>query len=291
MEVNKKSILYALISVILWSTVASAFKIALMYMTFLDLLMISSFTATIILFLILLFQKKTKIFKLKNFKKSIFMGFINPFIYYIVLFKSYSLLPAQIAQPINYTWPIALVILSWIFLKEKLSFLRFIAILMSFSGVVVISTKGKFTSLQFNKLGILLAFSSAFIWAIYWIKNKKDIREDVLKLFFNFLCGFLFILVFYLIKHGKVEIFHLNTKGILAGIYVGLFEMGITFLFWGKALKYAKSTARVSNLIYLSPFLSLFFISIIVGEKILISTIIGLFLIVLGIVMQEMVRE
>ena len=37
-----------------------------------------------------------------------------------------------------------------------------------------------------------------------------------------------------------------------------MFEMGITFFFWLKALQLAKTTDKVSNLVYLAPFLSLF---------------------------------
>jgi len=78
-----------------------------------------------------------------------------------------------------------------------------------------------------------------------------------------------------------------KIPGFTSAVYIGLFEMGITFVLWLKALKLSKTTAQVSNLIYLTPFLSLLIINIMIGEKILISTIIGLILIVMGIIMQQ----
>ena len=69
---------------------------------------------------------------------------------------------------------------------------------------------------------------------------------------------------------------------------MGLFELGITFLLWLKALKLSKTTAHVTSLIYLVPFLSLVLISFAVGEKILPSTIIGLLFIVGGIILQKL---
>jgi drug/metabolite transporter (DMT)-like permease len=78
-----------------------------------------------------------------------------------------------------------------------------------------------------------------------------------------------------------------DLRGLLGGIYIGLFEMGITFLAWLRAMRNAKTTAHVVNLIYLVPFLSLLCIALIVGETILPSTIIGLVLIVTGIVVQK----
>jgi len=76
-------------------------------------------------------------------------------------------------------------------------------------------------------------------------------------------------------------------KGLLGAVYIGLFEMGITFVAWSKALVLSKTTAKVSNFIYLVPFLSLIVIHFTVGEKILFSTIIGLVFIVAGIIIQQ----
>jgi drug/metabolite transporter (DMT)-like permease len=74
----------------------------------------------------------------------------------------------------------------------------------------------------------------------------------------------------------------------LAGAaYVGCFEMGITFVCWISALRYARNTAQVSSLIFLSPFLSLVVIHFLVGEPIYPSTVVGLILIVAGIILQK----
>lgn len=74
----------------------------------------------------------------------------------------------------------------------------------------------------------------------------------------------------------------------IGAVYSGIFEMGLTFILWLKAMQLATDTARVSNLIFLSPFLSLIFIRLIVGEQILPSTFGGLLLIVSGILIQQL---
>ncbi len=78
-----------------------------------------------------------------------------------------------------------------------------------------------------------------------------------------------------------------RSPGSLGAIYVGLFEMGITFLIWLKALSFSRTTAQVANLILLSPFLSLALLNLVVGEEIYISSGVGLMLIVAGIVIQK----
>jgi len=54
--------------------------------------------------------------------------------------------------------------------------------------------------------------------------------------------------------------------------------MELTFILWLKALNLATDTHRISNLVFLSPFISLPFISIFVGETIAFTTFVGLFL-------------
>ena len=63
--------------------------------------------------------------------------------------------------------------------------------------------------------------------------------------------------------------------------------MGLTFTLWLMAMKYATTTAKISNLVYISPFISLIFIRYAVGETILLATIVGLVFIVSGILIQK----
>jgi drug/metabolite transporter (DMT)-like permease len=149
----------------------------------------------------------------------------------------------------------------------------------------LISSEGTPFDLQFAEpLGVFLAVGSSIIWSFYWLINLRDQREEVIKIFLNFLFSLLFIIPFWLI-FAEPRLPSLN--GILASVYSGAFEMGITFILWLKALKYAKSTAVVSNLIYLAPFFSLIFIQSVLGEQIHYTTVIGLVMIVSGIVYQE----
>jgi len=291
-EKQKRAYIYAIISILFWSTAASAFKISLKYLDSLQLLFFASITSILALFVILLVQNKLNL--LKNYSKqdylhSALLGFLNPFLYYVVLFRAYSILPAQEAITLNYTWPIMLILLSIPILKQRIKLTSILAIIISFIGVIIISTKGNILSLKFSNFkGALLPLGSAVIWALFWIYNIKDKRDIVTKLFLNFVFGFVFILIAILL-FSKMIIPEIS--GLLGAIYVGLFEMGITFIIWLKALKLSKTTAQVSNFIYLTPFLSLMIINIVVAEKILLSTIIGLSFIVVGIIIQKYCSE
>lgn len=280
--------LYALSAVLLWSTVASVFKLTLRHVDVLHLLLISSWTAFLALFIVLAAQRKVSLLRRLSGREILYsagLGALNPYFYYLVLFKAYSLIPAQEALALNYTWPVVLVLLSVPLLGQRIGAGSVAAILVSFFGVVMIAIRGELGSLGVSHpVGASLALGSSLIWALFWILNLRDGRDPVLKLFLSFGFGSVFILATVLLGDG---IRSPNWPGFLGGFYTGLFEMGLTFLLWLKALELASTTARVSNLVFLSPFLSLVFIRVLVGEAILPSTLAGLVLIVCGILLQQ----
>ncbi|MBT4089197.1 MAG: DMT family transporter, partial [Deltaproteobacteria bacterium] len=192
---------------------------------------------------------------------------------------------AQEAQPINYTWALTLMFLSIPILKQKMGLNDILAGLIGYFGVVVIATHGEITSLRFTSLtGVALALGSTVFWALYWIYNKKSRLDPVIGLFLNFCAGFPLILLACFIFSDPIPN---HPVGILGAAYVGLFEMGITFVFWLYALKYSVNTAKVGNLIFISPFLSLVFIHFLVGEEIRSATLVGLIFITLSILIQR----
>ncbi len=288
MDKQKRAYLYAMSAILLWSTIASAFKITLQYIDFYQILFISSITSLICLFIVLLWQNKLNLLLQLNRKqiwKAAIRGFLNPFLYYLVLLKAYTLLKAQEAGTLNYIWPITLVLLSIPLLKQKIGWKSIIAIFISFFGIIVISTEGHLSSLEFREpLGVFLAVISSVFWALYWILNIRDKTDDVLKLFLNFLFGAAFV-VFYILIFEEFNFPEFN--GFAGAVYIGLFEMGLTYIFWLLALRNSANTARVSNLVFLSPFISLIIIRFFVGEKILAATITGLALIIGGILLQQ----
>ena len=288
---QSKAYLYAFSAVLLWSTVATAFKIALIDLDPLQLLLISALVSLIGLFIMAIANSSIRHvleYSPAQILRSAAMAILNPFLYYIILFKAYEILPAQEAQPLNYTWPIMLVLLSIPLLGQKISIKSILAVGICFLGVLTISTQGDILGFKFTNLeGALLALSTAVIWALFWILNMKDNRDGLLKLMLSFAFGLVYIVIFvYLFSDFKITF----GKSVWAASYVGLFEMGICFVLWSKALHLTDTTAKVSKFVYLVPVLSLVFIYIILGEKILLSTVLGLVIILAGIVLERLGR-
>lgn len=289
MNQQRKALLFGLAAVLLWSTVATAFKLSLRHFTPIELLLYSGSFSTLLLGGILLYQGKLGLVlqcSRQEYLLSIFLGLLSPFLYYLILFKAYELLPAQQAQPLNYTWAIVLSLLAVPLLGQQIRWQQWLALVVSYCGVIVISTEGKLLSLTFTSpLGVALALLSTVIWALYWIFNTRDQRDPVVALFVNFLFSFPFVLGYYLLTS---DLRPPPLEGLLGAAYIGTFEMGACFVFWLLAMKLTDNTARISNLIFLSPFLSLVFIYFLLGEKILPATFIGLLLIIAGLLCQRL---
>ncbi len=287
MNPQRKATLFGLSAVFAWSTVATAFKLALQHLDHFQLLFLANVFSLASLGLVLAVQGKLGLLvsaTRRQYRLAFGLGLLNPFVYYLVLFKAYALLPAQVAQPLNFTWALTLSWLSVPLLGQKVGWRHGLAGVICYFGVVVLATGGDLATMRVaDPLGVALALGSTLIWALYWIGNTKSDLDPVAGLFL----GFVFALPF---VTGTVLMFsdlRFSLAGVLGGAYVGAFEMGFTFVLWLTALRLTTSTARIANLIFLAPFLSLVFIHFVLGEHVLPATIVGLVLIVGGLLLQS----
>lgn len=292
MRNQRKAMGFGLVTVLLWSTVASAFKLSLAHLDVAQLVLWSSVTSALVMLAVLTARGRLGLLfacSRREYLRSLGLGLLNPFLYYLVLLTAYDLLPAQEAQPLNYTWAITLTILSVPILGQTLSFRDLAATCVCWFGVLVISTRGDLLGLEFaSPLGVALALGSTVVWSLYWLLAAKDKRDPVVGLALSVLFSLPFSLGFALYVSSP---WPADPAGLLGAAYVGVFEMGVTFITWLAALRYAENTSRVGNLIFISPIISLFFIRFVVGEAILPSTIAGLLCILGGLALQQLGRR
>lgn len=283
-----KAYIYALLSVFLWSTVATAFKLGLKILSPVYLILLASFFSLFVFFGVIVVQGRIRelfTVNLSGLGKSALLGLLNPFGYYLILFQAYKLLPAQVAQPLNMIWPVTLALLSAPLLKQKITFRNIVAILVSFVGVIFISSQGSLAGIaNTNLTGALLAVGSSIIWALFWVLSVVDKREEIFKLFWNFAFGVAYLVLVALVF---TDFSLPDIKGLPAAIYIGFFELGFTYILWMKAMQLSENNAKTGNLIFLSPFLSLVFIHFILGETIYYTTFVGLAFIISGIWYQQ----
>lgn len=286
-----RAVLLALAAVGLWSTVAAAFKIGLRHLEVLQLLLHASIASTAILAAVAAAQGKLGLVRRCSGRQLLGaagLGVINPFLYYIILFEAFDRLPAQVAQALNYTWALTLGLLAVPLLGQRFRWRLLAAGAICYGGVVIIATGTAQTAAAggsgglrvHDPLGVALALGSTVLWALYWIGAARSGLDPVVGLLLNFLFALPLIATVCAVFSDP---FAVTPAGLACAAYVGCFEMGLTFVLWLGALKLSDSAAKVSNCIFLSPWLSLLFIRFIVGEPIATSTWIGLPLIIGGL--------
>ena len=182
-----------------------------------------------------------------------------------------------------------MVLLSIPILKQKMKFKAFLGVVVSYVGVLIIATKGNLFALEFgNTLGVILALSTTVIWALFWLFNTKKSYDIVVSLFLIFLFSLPFIVLAVFLG----STFELPTiNGLLGAAYIGLFEMGITFVLWQSALSHSSAVARVTSLAFVTPFLSLVVLYFVLGEVIMFSTVFGIAFIISGLLVQKLFSE
>lgn len=277
----------ALGAVAVWSTVATAFKLALRVLDTVQLLFVSVVVSLACLTLVLAIQRRIGALARTpagDRARALALGALNPFAYYLVLFAAYDRLPAQVAQPLNYTWALTLSWLAIPLLGQRPGRRVLLAGLVCYAGVFLIATGGSLAGFgRADAAGIALALGSTVLWALYWLANTRSPLDPVAGLWWNFAGAVPLCAAVVLLRSD----FALEPRGLLAGAYVGAFEMGFTFILWLSALRLAPSAARVANLIFLSPLASLVLINFVLREAVRASTVAGLLLIIAGLWWQQ----
>ncbi|WP_444986290.1 DMT family transporter [Halomonas mongoliensis] len=280
-----QAMLYGLGAVALWSTVATAFKVALGYMSPLELMWLASLVSWALIGALVMRQGLAGQALRHGWRTAAWAGLMNPVAYYLLLFGAYDRLPGQEAMALNYTWALAMAFLAVPLLGQRLTRMDVVAGMVAYGGVWVIATRGAVLDVAFaDPLGVAMALASTLIWALYWLLNARDHRPPLVAQWQNFSVGVPVLTALLLAGPGLQ--WH-GWLGLSAGVYVGLFEMGVAFVLWQLAVHRVSRTAKVSNLIFLSPPVSLLLLFLVVGEPILPSTLIGLVLILGGLALQQ----
>ena len=277
---ERRALLSGLLAVACWSTVATGFKLGLRLVEPVQLLLLGTLVSTVVFWCAALPRRRYRL-SARSIGIAALAGAMNPCAYYVVLFEAYDRLPAQIAQPLNYTWAVTLAILAWPILGQRLSVRTLSGILLSYLGVVILLTQGNLdTPPGIDWTGVALALASTLVWAGYWLMNTRIGIDPIGLMAWSFTFGSLFVGVLCLLGPGLP---HLSGEIALYGLWVGLIEMGITYLIWQHALRLTGNAARLGQLIFLAPFLSFVLIATVLGEAIHATSLVGLAVIVAGL--------
>jgi len=283
----KKEYLMSAITIICWSTLPPMTKLLLQELSNMDVLFFSSAIAALFLCFILIVTGKWRLvltYKISDMFQLVVLGFVGNFLYSILYYNGLATLTSRDACIINYLWPIITVLFSCIFLKERPSAKKILAILISFSGVFLIATKGNGIAeiSPDNAGGIISCILAAICYGAFNVLNKLKGKDQFINMTIYFFTTAFCSGICYFIS-GHVVVLH-NAQ-IIGIIWLGIFIDAIAFLLWALALQNSEASF-LANFSYATPVLSMIFSIVFLHEAIDFYSIIGLVLILSSFFLQ-----
>ena len=282
----KKNYLYAILTVFIWGTMATVGKILVSNIPSLEALCIGS--AFAFLFLLIVNIKNGTIkelgkYRVKDYAIMAGLGFIGLFLYSGLYYYGLTQLSSQEACIVNYLWPMMLVLFSTIILKEKLTVVKAVAMMSSFIGVVILSVGSGASGNGNVMLGIGSCVIAAACYGLFSVLNKKANYDQNIAMMVMWLIVAVCSAVFGLAIEDWKPVVGVQWLGML---WMGVVVNAIAYLIWALALNADKNSARIANLAYLTPFLSLIISAVVLKEQIQGRALIAFVFIIGGILLQ-----
>lgn len=284
----KKNMTFAYLSVFIWATMATVVKMVLANIPNLQALCISSIFS--VLFLVLINLKSQTAVKWRQYTAKDYgimagLGFIGLFLYSAFYFYGLSILSSQEACILNYLWPMMLVVFSAVILHEKLTPRKIIAMVCSFAGIIILSSGGSASGSTNALFGILCCILAAACYGLFSVWNKKTGYDQTIAMTIMWLVTAVCSFILGITTEEWVPITATQWPGIL---WLGIAINAIAYLLWALALQDASNTAKIANLAYLTPFLSLLISAVVLKEQIQPRALIAFLFIIGGILLQAL---
>lgn len=282
----KKPYLYAAVAIAIWSTTATASKLLLHSYDTLQILAVCSLLAATLLFAVNLCRgnlRKLRTYRPRDFLITAGVGILGTFLYNMFLVLGINKLLASQAMIINYLWPMMAVVMGCLLLKEKMTLRKAGAVLLSFIGVVIVTSNGSLAGFAgSNLLGALFCVLAAVSYGLFVVLNKRLPYDPTLSMMLYYVVSAV-VAVVCLAVAGELPRF--SGWESLGFLWIGMGDYAIAYVTWALAMR-AGDTAKVANLAYITPFLSLVVAHFVLADPITVWSLGGLLVIISGILLQ-----
>ena len=286
---QKQSVLLALVSVGIWSTLSTVAKLVLSGLPDLQTLFLGSAFAFVFMLAVLFAAgayKKLKAYSVRQYLAMAGLGFLGLFLYSALYYYALGVLTAGEACILNYLWPVMLVLFSCVILKEKLTVKKAAALACSFAGVALLSLGGSSGGAD-RWLGVGACVLAAACYGLYCVLCKKAGFDQTVLMTVVWFTVALSSGLGSLLTETWAPV---SAGGWLGLVWIGVFVNAVAYFTWGLALQKARLTALTANLAYIVPFLSVLLSSLVLREPLKWTAVCALVLIVGGILLQSASR-
>lgn len=220
----------------------------------------------------------------REFLKICGLGMLGTFFYNVFLLYGMTKMQAQQAFIINYLWPIFIVLFSCLLLGERMTLKKILSMLLSFFGVAIVATEGNFAGLfEINFLGVGACIGAAVCYGLFSVLTMKEEHDKFLMMMIYYFATAVVCLA--ILWATGTEIPSIGMAQLPIMLWNGVLVYALAYALWAVALDHGE-TSKISNLAYLTPFVSLIWIYFLLGEPIGMSSLVGLVFILLGVLLQ-----
>jgi drug/metabolite transporter (DMT)-like permease len=270
--------IYATITILFWSSAYVFTRLALRYFSPLSLGFLRYFVASISLLFFSLFVK-LKIPNRADIKWFIIAGFFGFFFYMIAFNFGSAAVSASTCSLIIATVPVITTLFARIIYKEELGIIQYIAIIIEFIGVGVLTIMNGIFSINAGFIWLILASIALSIYNLLQRKLTRKysaIQTSIFSIWFGTLLLFIFL------PNSITEIKTAPLIQIMYLIILGVFSSAVAYISWTCAFSKAKNTSSVTNYMFLTPFLTTLLGIFLANETPDFATIIGGIIIMIG---------
>jgi drug/metabolite transporter (DMT)-like permease len=280
------SSLYALLSISFWGVSFVSTKAVLDKLDPYSLIAFRFGIGALFLLLVLLFQGYRLLVSIKFIPHLIILGMLGVFVHQVLQATALLTIQASSAGWLISLSPIFTVILSMLFLKERMSLSRAVGMSMAIFGVLLVTTTRSGQSFEISmNIGFLLMILSTLNWAVYSVllKSLKIPYPPLLVTFYMSFIGLILTTPFMIRNKGWKSLTLLDQSEWAHLLFLGIFVSGIGYWFWGKSLEVLEAST-VSMYLYLEPVTTLIAAVLLLQEKVLLLSLAGGIIIIIGVI-------
>jgi len=284
MSNQTRGFLAAMATVLMWASAFPFTRFLLEYYTPGAIMVLRFIVASIILIVIGII-KKIKRPEIKDLPLFFLFGIFGVFAYNFFFNTGTVHVVSGVSSFIVAASPVFTAIWAKLFLKETMTPLAWLGIVLSFSGLmgVMISQTGGFAL----NIGVLLLIGAAISGSVLNITQRLLVRKYTAleATTYAIIIGTLCMLIY--LPDGIAEFRTSTLPANLALIFLAIFPAVLAYIAWGYALSKAEKTAHVTVFLYLIPFLASLIGFFWLGETFSIWSFLGGVVIIGGMVLTN----
>ena len=284
---GKQAIVIVLIFMSLWALIPVVSKLGQQNLDNHQFLFWSSLVSFVVLFITTIATKNhahLKKYSPREWLTAITLGFLGTYAYYILLYFAYANARGLEVLVLQYSWPIFIVVLSVILLKERLNTVKIISLALGFLGVFLVISKGNFQNLHFENISVdLLVIIGTASFALFSVLSKKVELEPISVTTVYFLTATCLSFISMIL----LSSFSLPTADSIIPILLnGILVNGFSYILWIIALKKTQASF-LAPFVFLTPVLSTVYLILFFNEPFLPVYAIGLVCVIVAGIMNR----